>query len=171
MQESKLTFDEVNNTLKCDIVIDDNHPDDDVEITDENFEQYFFDVRKHEPKPGQVMAKFSAMADFVDGDMKKDIIYLLTRCTAGSKSAQRVLRKLAGAVEEDSYRVLREMMQDLLNGMTEEEVYNKPYHYHCEFFFYCDPDIVPFDDPHWSIIRLMKKKEPDKEEVKTESIE
>jgi hypothetical protein len=43
-----------------------------VEITAENFDSYFFDVRKNGPKKGQVMAKFSAVAELVDeGRLKR----------------------------------------------------------------------------------------------------
>jgi hypothetical protein len=122
-------------------------------IDDSNFESYFFDVRKHRPKPGQVMARFTAMADFVDGQMKRDVVYLLRECKGGAKGAQRVMRKLAGAVEGDSIRVLREMALDLAAGMTAEEVCAKPYRYQCEFFYYTDRGNVP-DDDHWSVIGM-----------------
>lgn len=40
-------------------------------IDESNFNEYFFDVRKHGPKRNQIMARFSAVAEFVDGQMKR----------------------------------------------------------------------------------------------------
>jgi hypothetical protein len=142
-------------TLKCDLEVD-VRPDDGVVIDDSNFDQFFFDVRRHDPKPGQVMARFVAMADFVDSQMKRDVVYLLRECRGGGNSAQRVMLKLGGAVEEDSIRVLREMAADLMAGLTPDEVCQKPYRYKCQFFYYTDKVNVP-DDPHWSIIQVAKK--------------
>ena len=34
-----------------------------IEITSDNFGDYFFDVRRHTPKPGKAMARFTAMAN------------------------------------------------------------------------------------------------------------
>jgi hypothetical protein len=116
MSESvTLQFDEATNNLKVDLTVS-PPPSDDLVIDDSNFESYFFDVRKHRPKPGQVMARFTAMADFVDGQMKRDVVYLLRECKGGAKGAQRVMRKLAGAVEGDSIRVLREMSRPCCCG-------------------------------------------------------
>ena len=47
------------------------------------------------------------------------------------------------------------MAEDLLAGMTEEDVALKPYKYTLEMFFYSNPNNIPKDDPHWSIISLL----------------
>lgn len=127
--------------------------DDGVVITEENFGEYFFDVRMHKPQRGQVMARYTAVAEFIDGPMKQDIIGLLLKYNK-AEAATKVLRKLGCATEKDSIRVCKEIVQDLMNGMTPEEVEKKPYEYTMEAFFYTKKEYVPIDDPHWSVISI-----------------
>lgn len=132
-----------------------------VEITQENFEQFFFDIRKNKPKKGQVMACYRAVAEFVDGRMKKDVIHLLQKMNNGGESAAKLMRKLACATEGDSYRVPRELAEDLLSGMTVEEVENKSYKFVIEVFYYTQREFVPEDDPHWSLIEILNQNQLD----------
>ena len=46
-------------------------------INEENFNQYFKDVRQNKPEKDDIIAKYSAMAEFVDGGEKRQIISLL----------------------------------------------------------------------------------------------
>ena len=66
-------------------------------IDEKNFEEYFFDVRRHKPRKGQVMAKFSAIAELIDGQMKEHIVYLLKAMPNGAESAVKVIHKLGCA--------------------------------------------------------------------------
>lgn len=129
-------------------------PEEELVIDQSNFNDYFFDVRMHKPSRGQVIACYSAVAELVDGRMKEDLIYLLTQVKGGGASAARVMRKLGGATEADSFRVPREMCEDMLDGMTPAEVTAKPYKYQAEFFFYTLPKYIPKDDAHWSTISI-----------------
>lgn len=124
-----------------------------VEITDENFNQYFFDVRQHSPKPGQIMVCYSAMADFKTGPEKRQMIDLLSKPGKGVPASQ-VMRKLLLACEEDSVRVPKMIIEDLLSGMTPKQVERKAYRYKLEMFFYTMPEYVP-NDPHWTSISLL----------------
>jgi hypothetical protein len=126
-----------------------------IEIDNNNFHEYFRDVRTHSPERGEVMAQYSAIAEFVDGNEKRQIISLLTSTENKMEATAQVMRKLLCASELDAYRVPRCMAEDLLAGMTEDEVASKPYKYTLEMFFYADPDNVPKDDPHWSVISLL----------------
>src|SRR5689334_5208828 len=108
-------------------------PSDDLVIDETNFSQYFHDVRNRRPQPGEVMARYSAMAEFVDDQLKRDVVYLLVNHNKGGDSAHKVMRKLAGATEAESIRLLKEMAMDLLGGLSEDEVCEKPYPYKCEF--------------------------------------
>lgn len=146
---------EVNENLyRIDLNVSEEVEDDGIIIDESNFDQYFFDVRKHKPQAGQVMARFEAVAEFVDSQMKRDIVYLLSHGDKGGLSSQKVMRKLGGASEADSIRVPKEMITDLLNGMTVDEVCQKPYQYHYEAFYYTERKNVPKNDPHWSIISI-----------------
>jgi len=119
-----------------------------------NFEDKFFDTRCHKPKSNQVLARFSAVAEFIDGGEKRQVLELLgNENTAFSISS--IMTKLCHATLMDSYRVPRMMAKDLLEGMTEEEVLAKPYEFELEMFYYTDPHDVPKDDPHWSIISTL----------------
>jgi hypothetical protein len=124
----------------------------DLIIDETNFEEYFHDVRKCRPMQGYIMAKYSAVAELIDGEGKKDILYLLKLNQAHAASA--VMRKMYGAIEPDCYRVCREIVEDLM-VMTEAEVLKKPYKFILEFFYYVKKEYVPKDDPHWQIIDLI----------------
>lgn len=122
-----------------------------VKITDDNFHEHFFDARKHRPKNGQVLAKFTAIAEFIDGKGKRDVIHLLKMDKA--HQAAQVMKKIHGAKEPDCYRICREMAEDLL--MTSEvDVENKPYEYVIEHFYYTQKELVP-QNLHWELIRLI----------------
>lgn len=125
-----------------------------IQITEENFEEYFFDVRKHRPKPGQIMAKFTAIAEFTGPQAKRDIMKLVTMDKA--HAASQVMCKIHGAKPPDCYRVCREIAEDMLAGMDEEAVIAKPYEFVVEYFFYTQREYVPKNDPHWETIRLIE---------------
>lgn len=143
------------------------------EITEENFGKYFKDLRSSVPDKGDVIALYSAVAEFVDGNEKRQIISLLTSTENKMEATAQVMRKLLFANELDAYKVPRMMAEDLFSGMTVDEVAQKPYKYTLEMFFYANPNSIPKDDPHWSVISLLNlndfldKKDP---QIKTKII-
>jgi len=126
---------------------------DELVINEQNFTEYFHDVRTNKPQAGQVMARYAATADFIDGRLKRDLMEILLHHDA--RSLPKVMRKIGCATEKDSYRLPLEIAQDFMNGMTVEEVARKPYRYTMEVFFYTRREFVPTEDPHWSIITLL----------------
>lgn len=124
-------------------------------IDESNFAQYFKDCRNSRPEKGDIMAKFTAIAEFVDGRMKKDIIELLSNKDNKVNAAIQVMRKLGCATEKDAIRICKEICQDLSSGMKIEEVEAKAYKYQMETFYYTKKEFVPIDDPHWSLIGLL----------------
>lgn len=145
------------------------------EVIDEsNFHEYFVDVRKHGPKKGQILARFSAVADLIEGQLKQDIIYLLSTMDNGGISAVKVMQKLGCATYEAAIDVCMEIAEDLKTGYSEsdvevgthpdsnrplpdlvsEKVEKKVYSYHYEQFFYTQAECVPKDDKHWDIIQI-----------------
>lgn len=122
-------------------------------INESNFEEYFKDCRKHKPQKGDIMARYTACAEFIDGRMKCDIIDLLHNYDKANAAVQ-VMRKLGCATEQDSIRICKEVCQDLLSGMTLKEVEQKVYKYVLEVFYYTKKEYVPLGDPHWSIISI-----------------
>lgn len=118
----------------------------------ETFQERFHDVRVNRPKSGQVMARYAALAEFVDGIGKRDIIMLLK--TEKATQAANVMKKIHGAREPDCYRVCRQICEDLL-VMSDEEVELKPYPYVLERFYYAKREHVPAD-PHWEVVELLK---------------
>jgi len=129
-----------------------------LEITNENFDEYFQDVRKGEPQPGQIIACYSAIAEFVDGNQKRDMIDLL-QYTDKMLPAIQVMKKCFCASEADSYRVPLKMAEDLLSGMSRNEVAKKSYKYTIEMYFYTRPEYVPENDPHWTTISILNLQE------------
>jgi len=124
-------------------------------ITEENFSEYFRDVRVAAPRRGEVIAQYSASAELVDGNEKRQVISLLTSTENKMEATAQVMRKLLHASELDAYRVPRMMADDLLSGMGEDEVASKPYKYTLEMFFYARPEAIPKGDPHWSSISVL----------------
>lgn len=124
------------------------------EINKTNFNQFFFDIRQHGPKEGQIMARFKAAAVFGEGVEKAHLVQALKMGKA--KQAAMVMRKLHLAREPDCYRVCREICEDLLRGNTEEEVIKKDYHFVLEAFYYTKKEYIPKNDPHWETIQLLE---------------
>jgi hypothetical protein len=125
------------------------------EISEKNFTDHFFDVRKHpKPEKGQKMARWQAKADFVDGWVKRHVAQLLASNTAGAEGAVNILQRLVGAKERDAIRVAREMCQDLVDGMAIDKILEKPYNFVIELFYWVKPELVP-NDPHWSVMEII----------------
>ena len=126
-----------------------------IEINEINFSEYFRDVRNCVPARGEVIAQYTASAEFVEGNEKRQVISLLNSTENKMEATAQVMRKLLFASELDAYRVPRMMAEDMISGMTEDEVASKPYKYTLEMFFYAKPENVPKDDPHWSVISVL----------------
>jgi len=125
-----------------------------VVIDDSNFDEYFRDTRQNTPKEGEIVACYTAIAEFVRGPEKQHMIDLL-RNTEKAVPGTQVMKKLLYACEKDSFGVPLQMAKDMLSGMTVDEILDKPYKYKVEIFYYTKPEHVPVDDPHWSTISLM----------------
>ena len=128
--------------------------EDDVIIDHTNFNEYFFDARQHRPQKGQVMAKFTAIAIFGDGPQKRDIINLLKMDKA--HQASQIMQRIHSARAPDCYRVLREMCEDLMAGMSDEQVEKKEYEFVLEAIFYTKKEYVPKRDPHWETLTVLQ---------------
>lgn len=125
-----------------------------VEITEDNFREFFFPAKdEYKPKKGQVLACWRAKADFVDGWVKRNVIELLCVNKAGAETALKVMRKLVSATDRDAVRVLAEMAQDLVDGMTVDEVSDKSYRFTIEQFYWTEKQYVPAD-PHWEVVNV-----------------
>lgn len=125
------------------------------EIIDENnFKNYFKDIRNNAIQKGEIIAKYTSFAEFVDGNEKKQILNLIKNTDKMNATTQ-VMRKLLFASEIDAIKIPREMAEDLSIGMSDEEVLKKPYKYKLEMFFYTKPENVPKEDPHWSAISII----------------
>ena len=122
-------------------------------ITDENFHEHFFPLQGNRPQKGQVIARFSHDAELVDGMEKRQIIRLLQQ-DGSAIPATKVMLKLCHASRADAIRVPREMLSDLIAGMSEDEVAAKPYLFVLEMHFYTKPENIPVDS-HWEQISIL----------------
>ena len=122
-------------------------------IDNSNFEKYFKDIRFHKPEKGQVMAVYSAVAELVDGNLKQDMIYLLSHTPKYNETVT-LFRKIGLADQDDAVRVCRELVEDLRNKMPTTEILKKPYTYKLKAFYWADKENVPKDDPHWSFVEF-----------------
>ena len=119
---------------------------------DEEHWSHFRDVRCSKPERGDVLACYRSMCEFGDGAPKRQMVNLL-RDTDKAQAAVQVMRKLHFAHESDAIRVPLTMVEDMLLGMSPEEVAVKPYVFLAEIFFYVKPQYVP-KDKHWVMIPL-----------------
>lgn len=142
-----------------------------VEINESNFNEYFKDVRRSKPEKGEIIAKYSAIAEFIDGGEKRQIISLLTDTENKMEATVQIMRKLLFASEIDAHKVPRLMAEDLLSGMSADEVAKKSYKYTLEMFFYTKPEHVPKDDPHWCSISVLNLEELKTKEYSSEENE
>lgn len=126
---------------------------DELVIDENNFSQYFRDCRISKPERGDILARYMAKAEFIDGKMKQDIIDLLANRDK-ALAATKVMQKLGCATYKDAIRICKEICLDLSSGMSFEEVEKKVYKYDIELFYYTKKDYVPLNDPHWEIIGL-----------------
>lgn len=129
-------------------------------LTENNFTEHFFDVRRQGPRKGQVMARFSAMADLVDDWVKCNMVTLLLKQKKGSESVCKIMANMIGATEKDSIRIPLEMATDLANGMTTQQVLEKPYRFKLEQYYWTTKECVP-DNVHWSVIDILNKEQLD----------
>jgi hypothetical protein len=128
-----------------------------IELNSENFNKYFFDVRKHKPQKGQIMVCYAAMADLVNSPEKASLVDLLIN-NDKALAATQVMRKLFLASDLDSIQVPIKIAEDLHGGMSIKEVMEKKYRYRLEMFFYTLPEHVP-QDPHWTTISILNLNE------------
>jgi hypothetical protein len=139
-------------------------------MTEEEFNSKFFDVRKHKLQKGQVIARFTAMADLIEAGFEKRNLVDLLRQTDKAEAAAQVMRKLFHSAEPDCYRVPKEIAQDLISGLSVSEVLAKPYRYKIELFYYTEKDNIPENHPHWSCISLLNLDEFLKQTGSTDAI-
>ncbi len=123
------------------------------EIVD--FDKHFFDIKKHKPQKGQVLAVFNAIAEFTDGFPKDQIVSLLLHNPKGAELAVKVVHNLCHAVERDAIKVCLAMATDLASGMTEQEVIAKHYEFELKIYYWTNEEYVPQDDPRWYTIKIL----------------
>ena len=134
-------------------------------IDENNFEQYYHDIDKFKPEKGEVLACYESMAEFIDGDLKRDLIKLLMLNENAGEVAPRLMRKLAKATPESALAVTKEMAKDLLSGMSEDEVAAKPYPMHLKAFYYTRKEYLPENDKHWWSMSLIDVRHPNEGEL------
>ena len=53
------------------------------------------------------------------------------------------------------FRIPRAIAEDLVSGISEEDVRKKEYKYNFQMFFYVKPEYVPKDNPHWTTVSIL----------------
>lgn len=113
----------------------------------------FIEAENHKPVPGEILACYRAKADLIDGQLKRDLLKVI-KMKDKAIAASAVMRKLANATELDSYRIPREMAEDILSGMSDIQILGKDYKFTFEKYYYTTPEHFPKDNPHWTSIAL-----------------
>jgi hypothetical protein len=136
------------------VLIEESNVDNDLIIDEGNFSQYFRDASKFPPQKGDVLVCYRANADFVYGDLKKDVVDSLSNSTFGANTSIQIIRKLAKTNEKEAVLLTKRICEDLYGGMTEDEVLAKPYSYLFEMFFFAKKENIPIDDKHWECMAI-----------------
>lgn len=124
------------------------------DLTEENFTTYFYDVRKKQkPLPGMSLVRFRATAELINGDIKQSIVNSLLFNKSGYLVAPKLFQKSLGVTEKESIRLCLEILND---NISYEEILNKPYSFTLEILYWTYPELIPANDPHWQIIKLLK---------------
>jgi hypothetical protein len=121
-------------------------------MNDEEFKSKFFDVRTSKMQKDQVLARFRAIAELVEGAPKRDLIKILKK--GKIIPAIQFMKKIFCSIEADAYKVCRQILEDILAGSSDLEIEFKPYEYTYEALYYANKDDVPKDDPHWTVLGL-----------------
>lgn len=129
--------------------------DDDLVIDESNFDQYFFDIKKIGPKRGQILARYTAMAELTDKFPKGAVVDMLVRNPKAPELVPKVLTNMCHLIPKEAMRVAIEMAHDLSKGMSEKDVIEKTYKVQIEMFFWTKPEYIPKDDPHWNCIEII----------------
>jgi len=140
-----------------------DHPLEEFGITDDNFDDYFFSADNRKPEKGQVMVRFNAIAELVDGNLKRDMINLLLNNKKGAIGASKMLQVFGKAVEEDCVQVTLKMAEDLYEGVSEDEVAKKSYKFRLQQLFYTQPEYASaiIKLPFWTKIKMIDIREID----------
>jgi hypothetical protein len=137
---------------------------DELVIDQSNFDKFFFDVKKTGPKPGQVMVRYVANAELIAGDEKMYLIDLLVTNPLGAEMGVQIAKNAFGAQDSDAIKLCKSIARDLIDGMTRQQVLEKPYKYTLERFFWSKEEYVPKDDPHWQVIKVHILLDPEKKD-------
>lgn len=124
-----------------------------MELSNEEFAERFKDIRHHTPEPGQVIARYRAKAELIEGYEKQNLMDLLFMADKALPAVQ-VMSSIFCAIEEDAVRVPLEIAEDL-QKMPYAEVLAKPYPYTIELLYYTHPEYIPTNDPHWSSVSVL----------------
>lgn len=128
--------------------------EDDLIIDDSNFDQYFTDVKKAGPKKNQIMARYISKAELISGEEKEYLIDILLTNPMGAEMAVQIAKNAFSAQEGDAIKLCKAIAKDLVDGMSKQQVLDKPYPYTFEKFYWTHEEYVPKDNPHWQAIKI-----------------
>jgi hypothetical protein len=121
------------------------------------FEEVFFDVSKHDAKPGQIAVCYSNSVELLDCPFKDELISVLQIDGAAGKAVN-LLTRVGKATSLTAYSLCKQMIVDLL-ATDVKMVKEKAYKYLVQLYFYTSPEHFPHDDPHWSLICTISETE------------
>lgn len=139
-----------------------NDKEDELVIDQSNFDQYFFDIKKHGPTEGQIMARFCAKAQLMNSVEKQNLVDVLLTNKEGAEIGVNMSQNTFSCTESEAVKLCKEIVLDLLNGKSKTEVLEKPYTFTIEKFFWTREEYVPKNNPHWKAIKITVIKEPEK---------
>lgn len=131
-------------------------------IDDSNFNEYFFEVKKHPPKSGQIMARFCAKAEILRSPEKDNLICLLLNNSKGAEMAINMVQHTFCSTEKDAIYICKSIIKDLLIGKSKDQVLDTPYSYTFEKFYWTTEECVPKNNPHWKVIKITMVNDPEK---------
>lgn len=128
--------------------------DNEIVIDETNFTEFFRDVKTSKPQQGDVLVVYRSMAELTDGELKEQMVDALICAKVGAQKAIQLFIKLGSASYKEAVKVVKQMCQDLVDGLDTKSVILKPYKFLLELQFYTRPEYVPENNPHWEVIKL-----------------
>lgn len=118
------------------------------------------------PEKGDVLTCFRASAEFVDAWEKRHVINLLKSKEKGVILARSVLLKIVKVAEREVDSLIEQILNDIAEEKTVEEIANTPYNIIIEQFYWAQRENIP-NNPHWSIIETKDLRE---KEIRLEAL-
>lgn len=126
-------------------------------VTEENFDKYFRNIRTKKRQKNDVIAVFQSSAIFQKGKLKEEIVDLLCNEFGSVAKCVGKLFKYAYASQGEAIRLCKEIIKDFTSGVSRDDIVIKEYPFFLQMFFYTKEKYMPKDDARWMVLKDEKR--------------